>query len=65
MPFGIDRKSLAHIYSLTEANIQVEETLELSAAEVAEIHLRLANISSTLHENDIEEDDEFQVGQMT
>ena len=37
----------------------------VSAAEVAEIHLRLANISSSLYDNDMMEDDEFQVRQIT
>ena len=36
----------------------------VSAAEVAEIHLRLANISSSLQDNDMMEDDEFQVRQI-
>ena len=46
--------------------MQVEESREsaVSAAEFAEIHLRWANISSTLHDKDIQEDDEFQVGQI-
>ena len=35
----------------------------VSAAEVAEIHLRLANMSSSLHDNDMVEDDELQVSQ--
>ena len=35
----------------------------VSAAEVAEIHLRLANISLSLQDNDMMEDDEFQVRQ--
>ena len=44
----------------------MEESMEppVSAAEVAEIQLRLANISSTLHDNDMQEDDEFQVKQI-
>lgn len=55
-----------YIYNLTKANIQMEESMEppVSAAEVAEIQLRLANISSTLHDNDMQEDDEFQVKQI-
>ena len=58
----LHRNSLVHICGLTQVSIQVEEGMKshVSTAEIAEIHLRLANISSSLHDNNME-DDEIQV----
>ena len=47
-----------------DLKIQVEKSMmepSVSAEEVAKINLRLANISSSLQDNDMMEDDEFQV----